>query len=307
MGFLKRIRSGGDSPSVPPWANFMEPGEYAEFRRLVDGWMRSHNRPYREVDTDGLEVTRADGEPLVLGLVNLAQMVHQAPRSERQQLVARHFGNVISHPYSAPDETFEEIRSMIKVRVYPENFGADNADVVSRPIAAGLQAILFIDYPTAIKSFSSGQAEKSGLSIDELFDLGLANVQAQDVPESSMIDGTPIRMLSGDSFFVATWALMLDRLPAPQSEHGALAVLPHRHLLLHVPIVDLSVVESVGPLLDIAGRQFQKGPGSITPSLYWWRSGSLTLLPATLTGHSVNFAPPDDFVEMLNLLPAASS
>jgi hypothetical protein len=187
----------------------------------------------------------------------------------------------------------------------PEDYGVGDAPVVRRPLAAGIQALLTIDLPTAVQSVSRDQVEKWGRPVDELFELGMANVRAQDVPIDDVVDGTRIRMLVGDSFFTTTWALMLERYLEPVSEHGALVTLPHRHLMLFLPILDVSVVQAIGPLLTIAQRQYQAGPGSISPSLYWWRNGTLTLLPASATKKGVNFTPPDEFVQVLNALAEA--
>ena len=49
---------------------------------------------------------------------------------------------------------------------------------------------------------------------------------------------------------------------------------------------------------------FQQGPGAISPGLYWWRNGTISLLPAQLDGKKVAFAPPDEFIAVLNELAA---
>jgi hypothetical protein len=48
---------------------------------------------------------------------------------------------------------------------------------------------------------------------------------------------------------------------------------------------------------------FEQGPGSISPDLYWWREGSVTLLPSQFDGSNIQFMPPDEFVQALNALP----
>ena len=109
-----------------------------------------------------------------------------------------------------------------------------------------------------------------------------------------------------DHFFAASHALILgERLP-PEAKDGAVFAVPHRHALLYAPIVDLGVVGSLNRIIASAVGMFQQGPGSISPGLYWWRDGSVTLLPAQLDGQKVAFAPPDDFISVLNgLAPPA--
>jgi len=73
------------------------------------------------------------------------------------------------------------------------------------------------------------------------------------------------------------------------------------------PLVDLGVVESINRLIPSALSLFNEGPGSISPGIYWWRDGSVTLLPSEVSGRNVRFAPPDELVEVLDALPPASA
>lgn len=59
-------------------------------------------------------------------------------------------------------------------------------------------------------------------------------------------------------------------------------------------------VNSINHLIPMAVSLFQQGPGSISPGLYWWRHEGVTLLPAQADGRRVQFAPPDEFVQVLN-------
>src|SRR5690606_17545092 len=97
--------------------------------------------------------------------------------------------------------------------------------------------------------------------------------------------------------------LLGERLPAEANGNAVFAV-PHRHALLYAPMTDMGVVESINRLIVTGVSMFQQGPGSISPGLYWWRSGSISLLPAQLDGGNVQFAPPDEFVAVLNGLSA---
>lgn len=95
-----------------------------------------------------------------------------------------------------------------------------------------------------------------------------------------------------DHFFAASHALLLgERLP-PAAIHGAM---------------DLGLVDAINRLIVTAVSMFQQGPASISPGLYWWRAGAVTLLPSSFDGRSVNFAPPDEFIAVLNDLPKGAA
>jgi hypothetical protein len=318
MGFLRRNGDGGNGDggngdrggAVPDWAGFMDAAEYGQFRRLTDEWLRAHVGSFREIDGGGVELRTATGRPLVLGLTNLAQTCHRLPREEWAAQVDSHLGTMLSRVGTPREPDFEDARSMIKVRLYPENYAPTEEArklLVSRPVAAGIQSVLVIDYPDSIGTVRAPLLEKWGRKADELFALGLANVRQQDVPDASLVGDGPIHLLSGNSFFVATWLLMLEKYLEPVPKKGALVIVPHRHALLFQPVVDVAIMNSVAPLLNIADMQFRQGPGSISPSLYWWKAGRVTLLPAELKDRQVRFAPTGEFMEVLNSLPAPKS
>jgi hypothetical protein len=61
-------------------------------------------------------------------------------------------------------------------------------------------------------------------------------------------------------------------------------------------------VQAVQTMLQVGMNAYQEGPGSLSPDLYWWHRGALTLLPSSIDRKGVQFFPPDAFVELLNSL-----
>jgi hypothetical protein len=309
MRFLRRGSSDSSGQAgVPGWSDFKDPKDFDAFIDLVNAWLAANTREFHDRGDASIDVVTPTGEPLVVGLTNLEQMCRRSKRSDWPQLIAGHFASLMVQ-VEGPDLSFESARSMVKIRVFPEQIAIpDDPDpsksAVTEVIAPGLRWILALDLPTTVRSLSRGDLGDWGRTPEEMYDLGLANVREQDVPlDRDLGDG--VRLLLGDSFFVATWALMLERYLDPIPEHGALVALPHRHALAFKPISDLSVVQAISGMLNLAIESYREGPGSISPNLYWWRAGKLTLLPSRLEGKRVNFMPPDEFTEMLNSLPEA--
>ena len=104
--------------------------------------------------------------------------------------------------------------------------------------------------------------------------------------------------MAGDSFYVATRALYLGEL-LDGAQHAVFAI-PNRHVLLWHPITDLSVATAMLPMYQVTLGMFRDGPGSISDQLYWWRDGDIVHLPHRMDGRRAAFAPPDEFVELLN-------
>jgi hypothetical protein len=161
--------------------------------------------------------------------------------------------------------------------------------------------MLVLDLPSVVRSVSRLEAARWGSSLDALWAIGLANVKAQDTPEQGLLDDGAV-MLSGDSFFVAAWALMLESRLDPVPEHGAVFVVPNRHTMVLKPVLDTSILPSCRSLLVFADNMFRQGPGSISPSLYWWRQGTIAHLRGRVRPGGVDFMPSDDFMDILNSL-----
>jgi hypothetical protein len=310
MSFLKRIKTGVQFR--PDWAAFMTPAEYARFRKLVDGWLTNHTRGFTEVSGGGLDVDMGRDRPVMIGLVNLAQKCHLAATEDWPALVAEHLDAAVRND-ELTQSTFAAVREMLKVRIYAEDYGAglsEEALLVKRPLAPGAVMALAIDFPKTVASVSPPMAADWGVPVDELFELGLANVRAQDRPqvEHREVDGSELTFLLGESFFTATWITMLDELVGPGSPHGQLVAIPNRHIVVLIPIVDLSIVEGISAIIGAAAHLYQQGPGPISPNIYWRLRDRLTLLPTTVDGQTVRFEPPVEFIETLNRLhkPAAA-
>lgn len=199
---------------------------------------------------------------------------------------------------------FDEVRSILKVCIHPEGDAAETPpdQVVSRPMAPGVQAVLAIDRGDWIGVVKPELVERWGKLIAELFELGLANVREGGKPQASLLRGSQIRAFSGENPFATTWVLMLDELFDQMPEHGGLVAMPQSHVLLFLPIVDVTVALAIGPLIALADGLFNKGPDSLTPNLYWWRGGSLMHLPGGVSERGVEFTPPDEFLDVLNRL-----
>jgi len=310
VGFFKRSRE--QATPGPSWAAPLSEDDTTTFLATVGAQLERRGLPH-EVGEGTVRVERG-GEWSEYGLSNLAQLCHAVDEREWPGTIGEHFDNLFA---AADDESrveelarsFEGIRSVFKVRLYP---GASLGGMDPRPpssweLAPGLTAVFVYDLPTTVQSASETHVESWGKSRDELLSAALENVRADAVEVKPLAEGAsaPVACVA-DHFFAASHALLLgERLP-PQAKGSAVFAVPNRHALLYAPLVDLGIVESINRLIPIAGSMFEQGPGSISPSLYWWREGAVTLLPSRLDGSNVQFMPPDDFVQALNALPEAA-
>ena len=303
-GFFKR------DASAPDWADFFEGDDFQTFVALIEAELRRLQIPF-ELGAGTVRVEFEGQTPQLLGLQNLAQLCHREPRESWPVTIADHFQNVLRSQQEGAEITalaadLARVRTLLKIRIYGGSPGGEAMErMVCRPLAEGLIAALVYDLPSSVCSVDRDATAAWGLDDDALFDLALQNVGNEPAPSRRTVDlggGAQLTAILGETFFTASQALCLqDFLDAP-APHGALVALPHRHCLLFHPIRDGKVIAAVNGIIPMAFGMFREGPGSISPSLYWWQAGRFTLLPSEMTEAHMTFTPPDAFVAVLEKL-----
>ena len=305
MGFLRRLR--GDAPAVPEWAAFFTPDDYNAFLDVVRAELDEGGARY----TIGDGFVRVEGSEGELGLSNLAQLAHVTERSEWPQLVSSHFSNLrasTGRDLDALGGDFEAVRSMLRVRLLAdESMGGMSLGHVgeSRAFAPGILMALVYDFPDSTASVPPNHVEGWPLEADAVWETAIDNVRLEPQPTRQEVpaQGGVFTMTVGDSFYVASRALRIaDELP-PGTVDAVFAV-PNRHMLLWHAIRDLSVVGAMQGMMQVTSKAFLDGPGSISNQSYWWHDGQVVHLPMRVQDKKIAFMPPDDFVALLNTLPA---
>ena len=307
MGFLKRVLGGDRGPD---WTGGMSGDEYRAFIAAVEAEQRRRDKTFR-IEDDGLFVDQpGGGEPQVFGLSNLAQLCHQLDRSEWATAIESHFNNLdAAIAEDAAYNDLENARPFLKVRVYPHEALPPEAHekLVMRPLTNDLLAALVLDLPSTVRSLNTDVVAGWAAPTDELWELGLDHLRAE-MPtyarDEVKIDGNvPVQVVTGDSFFVASQVVRFGEIVG-DAANGAIVLVPTRHTIAWHPLSSgQAAIKAVQGMIGIGHEMYQHGPGSVTPNLYWWRNGVLTVLPASIDKGKVNFYPPDDFMEMLNGLP----
>jgi hypothetical protein len=303
----------GSRDDVPDWAKFFSLDDYRSFLGAVDEEMRRRQLPF-EFGDGTVHVFPPEGEDADYGLLNLAQTCHASGRADWPGTIREHFDNAFrssrdSRELDAKSESLDAVRSSLKVRLYHTDYldQMGGGGLVHRVPAEGLIETLVYDLPGSVRTVPPEHVRKWGVSTDELFRIGLANVKAEPPPVKQSFDvgkGALIQALVGDSFFTASHALFLEDHLAPRPAFGALVAVPHRHAVLFHPIESMRVVGAVNSMIPIAFGMYQEGPGSLSPGLYWWKTSALTLLPTKVSAQSISFSPPDEFVkEVLDRVP----
>lgn len=303
---------------APDWASFFTSEEWAVFVATLATDLARRGLRY-DIDGDAgtvrFDLPAGARVPNVLGLQSIAQVCHARPRRAWGDSVKHHFDVAFDttdgETADALAADWSRARGVVKLRLYEEE-NVPGVPIVSWPVADRLVAVLSFDLPDTVISVRQGDRARWDVDDRELFDVALANVERAGRLQGGSVDigrGTELHVLEGPhEFFAATHALLLeDYLGDAATPHGAVVAVPHRHVVLYHPIVDLRAVRAIQQMIASTSRMYTEGPGSISADLYWWRPdaprGPLVRLACEQEADGVRFAPPPEFVELLGSLP----
>lgn len=301
---------------VPDWAPGLNPMQYQRFMQLVEAYFVARHGRFDFEDPWVLSESGDERGPWQYGLTNLAQMCAAAPGDEWEQIIAHHFevvANELEDDAMQAERfgSFEEARPFLYPRLWPQEALDEMGDVHEHMLARidlpGTVTTLVFDLPRSVRTVVRDEADRWNLSDSELFEIALANLRKlEDMPRVEAMEfgeGIILYAFAGDSFLTASIALVIKDYPEILGEHGALVGVPTRHIAVVYPVQDLGVVPAINQIIPMLARIEREGPGSISPHLYWYFNGAYMLLPYRLTDKSIDFQPPDAFVEVLNNLP----
>lgn len=283
---------------TPEWAARLDDDQFAEFCEHVRQALAPHGGGRM-----GEGFVTVSGHATRYGLTNLLQQWALSEPAARPDLVALHFHNLFEAQASAPPSTdalLGSIRPRVRNRDYP---GAVTVPSISQTIADGVDAVLCVDLPTAVSNLTAEQHALTGRTTPELWELAISQIDdGLPVHEETLGDG--VTAFAGDSFFVASRVLDLERFAGPVPPSGALVAIPHRHMMLVHPIETTRALTALNTMIGAADHFFRQGPGSIVPYVFWLRHDrALMRIPSGIRDGHHFLIPPDEFMGCLNALP----
>ncbi|MEV7769328.1 hypothetical protein [Microbacterium sp. NPDC086615] len=169
----------------------------------------------------------------------------------------------------------------------------------ARPFADGVVVALCLDLPETVQTISDAGIAEAGWDLDELYRWGQENTDRESVDEHDVLE-TGIHVLTGESFFVASKAIDLPRA-VPVTEFGTVFAIPHRHLLLALPLSPREPLDGVRHLAMITQR-IVRDPlpgGVISGDLFLTRHGLVSRVSETDAESNVAILVDDLFQQAL--------
>jgi len=240
----------------------------------------------------------ADGRRFPLH--NLLVKTDGLTRSEAEKVIDDHVRSLAQEP-SIFEPTRDELRSMIRTRLISnQNMRPDEPSFdYARPFADGVVVALCLDLPETVQTISDAGIADAGWDLDELYRWGQENTDRESVDEHDVLE-TGVHLLTGDSFFVASKATALDRA-VPVTEFGTVFAIPHRHMLLALPLSPRAPLDGVRHLALITQR-IARDPlpgGLISSDLFFTRHGLVSRVSETDAEGGVSIVVDDLFQQAL--------
>ena len=245
-------------------------------------------------------------------MVRLAGLRAEALRHSREDwpvLVSDHLAHVLAtvdEPLDACD--LDQVRPMLRTRIQLDD-DLDSAPVVGRHLTADLVEVLTIGYGAAGRPVRPEEVGCWPITAAQALDVALENARQDErlsVTEGDL-GGVAVRRLSGPTAGAAAHLRRLgDYLPVPVD--GVLVALPDPATLIVHPVEGIGVVRAIERLRLFAQREFESRAEALSPQVYWWHAGRLSLIRADLVSQDGQIrlvvAPPPDFARVLAAMAA---
>ncbi len=222
----------------------------------------------------------ADG--MEYSLTNLASVVNTLDLSDWPEM-ADHFVDVMLGAQQRPIPTsLPEIADIVVPRLLPDDTFAERPmGPQAVALTPGLCVAMALDYPDSVVTLGDEQALADLGGWAAIEPLALANLRKRAWPDHQTLEangGASIEVLHSDDHFVASNVLLFDELLASIlgieiPEHGVVFCVPNRHVLAFHVLTDDTVLAALGALAQVAVLQYNEGPGSLSPDLYYRSAG----------------------------------
>jgi len=181
--------------------------------------------------------------------------------------------------------TKEAIRVVVRTSQYVQavqsNAGGNGQiPMLPRPFVEGLVALPAIDSPRAIKMLGAMDAKTLGLSEQDAYDLGLANLRKDLKPlmEVAKIAGKgQIGQLTGDSFNPSRLLLIDSWAPLAREQNGILiAAIPSTDAVLYIGEDTPAAIDALRALVQ---RVISRAPNRLSSTLLRYKESGWEVVP----------------------------
>jgi hypothetical protein len=181
--------------------------------------------------------------------------------------------------------TKEAVRLVVRSAQYVETVrsaasGPKPMQMQPRPFAEGLFILPVLDTPRTIRLMGEGDNGNLGLTADDVFDLGIANLRKELSPlmDVAQVAGHgQIGQLTGNSYNPSRLILLDSWAPLAQAQGGILIIaLPATDAVFYI---GEDTPDAIDALRTLAKRVLASAPSKLSGNLYRWRASGWERVP----------------------------
>ncbi|MFC9435283.1 hypothetical protein [Nocardia sp. NPDC057030] len=176
---------------------------------------------------------------------------------------------------------FEVIRSRFRSQIMPKV--AALPGTVYRDIARGIVQLVMLHDVTIASPVDRSDLSGWPISESELFDLAEANGRANGFPDIDwrVYNGAAIAIMTGPTGILSDYVRWLGDYPVVDERLGALFAIPQEGSIYVHPVSPTSVTAGMLILGKAAANIHRTAAHAISPSVYRWQNGRITLAADT--------------------------
>ncbi len=195
---------------------------------------------------------------------------------EASRVIAEHLDNLLDAQGSTPLEQLsaEQLRQQVRTRLLAGGQGRPDEPTFAyaRAFSDGILLVLCVDFPRSVQFIADAHLDQLALSLDELYAFGQLNTDREPIDER--FEPAPgVQAILGDSLFTASKAANLPAVIG-SAPFGTLFTVPHRHMLIMLPLRGPETLAAVEQLVGITMQVLRGGPvpgGVLSPDIHFSR------------------------------------
>ena len=282
-----------------------------EAKRLRFAVGEAFSRAGRQVRVEADAVRDVDGgvfelRPLVMSAAN-------ADVAERVRVLDEQVHALIQ-PVDADAISRLGVEAALE-RVFPRVVPSDSplavgvpSEVLARGEDRALLQILVLDDGETIRPLSRVDLDRLG-GDDIVATRASANLAALHVVSPEVVEGpggAQYRVVADESVHTASVLSSPQRfVPEGSAPHGALFVVPNRHVIAWHVMRDASVAASINALMDFADSHARMAPHPVSSDLLWWDGSAYHLIAIRGADGAISVNPTEAFGRALGKLLAS--
>lgn len=241
-------------------------------------------------------------------LDNLVRQIRNLPEPSWRERVIEHFGQLwltlADHDeYLKVLQDFEQAKTMLRLRVYPDSFGnaAAKHELVSRVDFPGTFTCLVIDYDNRYQLLTRNIAAMWETSEQELFHFAQQNINKEKVTVNriEVNDGPDVYTILNSESAVSYLLDFESNAQFANGEHGCLVAIPSKSAAFCVPIIDDNYTHYLRLLSPLVRQFYDQGQGQINPDFYWYYKGTFRRFGSEkLDTGQIDYIAPEELLEL---------